>query len=357
MDADLHVSTLKESEETDLLNHIYGVLQSPLIKPIQRATTIQLLEDFCYQFRSLPTSLKLYNIRIMRSEKSERGGSYTRYRGEMAGQEVTVYEPLTGSKDVDHGSLFYREIVESTHTEAIILSQLHHPNIIGFLGVYEEAPTSLPTIVSAFVEGHTLHDILEAKKPLAKDQFLRIVTGVTEAVHYLHSFCIPVVHGCICSQDIMTDPKGNPYIIGFSRSRICREVTGTKSPYKIPNGGWYRFQAPELINGPFDSWVTTHQSDIYGLAMVIYHTWTGHRPFDEIRHEWMMAASLAKRPSIRPSKPPNSAGYVALPQEVEEALWSLIVQMWDENPAKRPSSEVVLGRITEIFRLVQGKFF
>ncbi|KAF8307628.1 kinase-like protein, partial [Clavulina sp. PMI_390] len=219
------------------------------------------------------------------------------------------------------------------HREAITHSQLDHPHIIPFLGIYHEGVDSPPITILPFMERGSLQDLL-ADSLIGQNTLASILVGISSGVHYLHSRRPPIIHGDLHPGNVLLDSNGSPYLCDFGLSRIRHEITRTRTI--IQEAGRLRFLAPELSTGWTQRFRTSFASDIFSLAMTFLNAWSGRIPFPELRNDLKVASNLRK--GLRPSIPTSG---VALAPELKQTLWALLNEMWTQNPANRPSSSDV----------------
>ncbi|KAF8284516.1 kinase-like protein, partial [Clavulina sp. PMI_390] len=222
-------------------------------------------------------------------------------------------------------------------------SQLHHPNILPFHGVYHEEANSPPLTIVPYIDGGSLQGLLTPKTDNMTyyDTLTPInqLFGIGEGVCYLHSLHPPVIHGDLHPGNVLLDKGGKAYLCDFGLSRVRHEVSRTRT--QRVDGGFMRFLAPELTNSPNDKFRTSWSSDVYSLAMLLFNIWTGERPFSNIELEWRVA--VASTSGKRPQLPTGRK--VHIPQPAEKQFWKLVREMWVEDPDKRPKSHDVLERL------------
>src|SRR5262249_16824249 len=108
------------------------------------------------------------------------------------------------------GSLTEEAELERFHREARAAAQLRHPGIVTVHEV--ETLDGLPAIVSDFIEGVSVKDLLEVRR-LTFREAAELVAQVAEAVDYAHS--LDLVHRDLKPANIMLD-YGSARISGES---------------------------------------------------------------------------------------------------------------------------------------------
>ncbi|KAF8293556.1 kinase-like protein, partial [Clavulina sp. PMI_390] len=232
--------------------------------------------------------------------------------------------------------------------EAITHSQLQHPNILPFLGIYCETNEAYPLMVLPYLKGGSLEDMLKGPK-LGVIDLSFLIIGAARGTAYLHSRMPPIIHGDLHPGNILINELSNPVICDFGRSRIRHEFSRNVSNRE--QGGRICFLAPEILDSQTEGFYSSQESDIFGLSMMYFNTWSGHPPFAEITNEWHIASILIK--GQRPNKPAQSVDL--LDQTVKTEFWTLLTKMWTHEPTQRPSSSVVLQRMESIFAKCECK--
>ncbi|KAF8306453.1 kinase-like protein, partial [Clavulina sp. PMI_390] len=223
--------------------------------------------------------------------------------------------------------------------EAITHSQLKHPNILPFLGIYDQNP--IPVMIVPYMKGGSLQTLLASEKLLSADRIYNILLGVTNGLEYLHS--LMVIHGDPNPANILVDQSGHAYICDFGLSRIRYDIDATLPMLPAPAGGKLRYMAPELVENDTPESSTTEKSDIFTLAMTFFALCSYSHPFTDVNElEAMLLLQHGERPA-------NLKFAVAMPESVKQILWKLIKEMWAHEPASRPSSGSILDRLTAIF--------
>ncbi len=153
-------------------------------------------------------------------------------------------------------------------TEAKVLSQLRHPNIVT---VHDSGETEDGDcfIVSEFIDGTDLAKRIERNRPTS-DESAEIIAQIADALNCAHERSI--YHRDIKPANILMDKAGTPYVADFGLA-LTEEDYGRGPRW----AGSLQYMSPEQVRG--ESHLIDGRSDIFSLGVVIYELLTGHRPF------------------------------------------------------------------------------
>ena len=165
-------------------------------------------------------------------------------------------------------------------SEARLLAELSHPGIPRIYSYFSEAGRHY--IVMEYIEGETLEQAVThtdaagraiAGRPLAPEVVIRHAIRVSRVLEYLTGRPAPVIHQDIKPANLIVDRISSEVRLvdfGTAQMTVAQAVGGT-----APGFGTRGYAAPELYQG-----VSDPRSDVYALAVSVYHMLTDDDPGD-----------------------------------------------------------------------------
>ena len=160
--------------------------------------------------------------------------------------------------------------------ECQILSQVRHPNIVQFLGVFFQQGDRIPLLVMEFLPLN-LDQCLD-RHNLPNEMRYSILHDVALGLHYLHSQQSPVVHRDLSSNNVLLTSNMRAKISDLGVARILN-----LSPQKITHltkaPGTPAFMPPEVMvaNPKYDT-----SMDVFSYGILMIHTFCGKMPIPQI---------------------------------------------------------------------------
>ncbi|CAK9105446.1 Serine/threonine-protein kinase STY46 (Serine/threonine/tyrosine-protein kinase 46) [Durusdinium trenchii] len=183
------------------------------------------------------------------------------YRGEYEGAEVAIKTP---ARDIDP------DMLEKFAVEIELMTQLHHPNIVRFIGACVDGPDKF--LVIEFLENGSLHDFLVSPRAEALVDYPRIIRfsiDIARAMRYLHSRA-NIIQRDLKSRNILLDESLNCKVCDFGLSRFSEEdhtMTACGTPFWV---------APEIVLGEkYDG-----KADVFSFAIVMWELHERKEPYE-----------------------------------------------------------------------------
>ncbi|HLD73611.1 MAG TPA: serine/threonine-protein kinase [Bdellovibrionota bacterium] len=155
--------------------------------------------------------------------------------------------------------------------EAQTLAQLDHPNIIRIYSFLDEEVAK--GIVTQFVDGQTLAELLREHSPLLPEIACRIMCDVMSALEHAH--LRRIVHRDIKPENIIISPDGEVKLADFSIAKILNKESLTVTGQLV---GSPLYLSPEQARGD----KIDERSDLFSAGILFFQMLTGKPPyFDE----------------------------------------------------------------------------
>ena len=247
-----------------------------------------------------------------------RGAYGAVFRGTDRTKGTTVAIKVIGVRDAPRGS------VAAIEREVLMLSSLHHPNIVTYFGCCVEA--GAVNIVMEFVPA-TLHAVIRkvhAEAPMCEAVIQSYAWQILRGVAYLHGE--KVVHRDLKPGNILVDTAGTCKVADFGCSKHLSDSAAQSGFVGTP-----LYTAPEVIRGE----AAGPEADVWGVGCIVREMFTGRAPFDHLMSASGGAASLQLKAMFQVAVNARSP---LLPDDgVSPAARALLQACFDPDPARRPS--------------------
>jgi serine/threonine-protein kinase len=174
-----------------------------------------------------------------------------------------------------------KEARERFLTEAKILADIHHPNIVEIhnIGYYNQ---NIPFLEMEFVDGSPVKSLVSQQTNLPVTVAISITYFICQALQYAHvkdytlygKVYKGLIHRDIKPDNIILSKDGIVKLMDFGIARPS-EVSLHTIGQKIM--GTLVYLSPEQLNGK----QLDHRTDIFSLGTVLYEMITGHRAFPQ----------------------------------------------------------------------------
>ena len=232
------------------------------------------------------------------------------------------------------GSMTYT--VRRFKDECQILSQVRHPNIVQFLGVFFQQGDYIPILVMEYLPLN-LDQCLE-KHNLPNGVRFSVLHDVAIGLHYLHSQQSPIVHRDLSSNNVLLTSNIRAKISDLGVARILnlspQNVTHlTKAP------GTPAFMPPEVMvaNPKYNTSV-----DVFSYGILMIHTLSGQMPIPHVESvrtegDCLIPVSEAER---------RESFLEAIGKD--HPLMDLILKCIHNNPAMRTNTSEMVSQLADM---------
>jgi serine/threonine protein kinase len=152
--------------------------------------------------------------------------------------------------------------------EVETLERIRHPGVAPVLDAHLDG--SRPYIVTRFVDGLPLDEVVAADGPLDGPHLLRLGRGLALAIRAIHQ--AGVVHRDIKPGNVLVIDSGDPVLIDFGIAHITDDVRITSTGLVMGTPGYL---SPEIVEGA----QVTEATDWWGWAATVAYAALGRPPF------------------------------------------------------------------------------
>ncbi|XP_049933563.1 putative leucine-rich repeat receptor-like serine/threonine-protein kinase At2g04300 [Nymphaea colorata] len=198
------------------------------------------------------------------SRKIGEGGYGPVFHGHLqSGQNVAV--KILSSKS--------RQGSQEFQTEVILLSRIHHKNLVSLIGYCDEAENMI--LIYEYISRGNLRDILSGRSEVSLDwnQRLKVAFGAAQGLDYLHSGCNPgIIHRDVKSANILLNEKLEAKIADFGLSKTDFQDGVTHVSTKVVGTPGYldpEYYSTNRLN---------EKSDVFSFGIVLLELICGLQP-------------------------------------------------------------------------------
>ena len=224
--------------------------------------------------------------------------------------------------------------------ECRLLSRMHHPNIVQFLGIYFEKGMRVPILVMEFLSTDLASCIVK-NGVLRSEISYSILHDVALGLNYLHSHTPPIIHRDLSSSNILLASNmrakisdlGVAKILNLTPLQVSRVVRNTQAP------GTAACMPPEALiaNPTYDTSI-----DVFSFGVMMIHVLSGKWPEPQgvpvrTEHGRMIPVSEAERRDV----------FLCIIGD-EHPLMDLIRKCIDNDCERRPRVDEIVPRLTDM---------
>lgn len=218
-----------------------------------------------------------------------------------------------------------RQAIGMLQREAFVARQVSHPHLATVLQSHvEEGPYYL---VSPYLSGVTLKQLLATGKRLAVPHALWMVRQTAEALACLHE--AGWLHADVNPANAIVARSGHVTLIDLG---LARKLEGEASISRQTLCGTPAYMAPELFQ---PSQTLTTAVDVYSLGVMLYEVLVGSLPFEDEDPMGLVNAHLETPPPGLRQKLPHVPTRVA----------RLVRRMLAKEPLRRPAIDELIATL------------
>lgn len=222
-----------------------------------------------------------------------------------------------------------RKFLGIFHRELLIISRLHHKNIVPYLDGSFEPPNCY--IVTEFVDGYSLYNFMKRVGRIPPLVGLCIIIDMLQGIDYLHLH--DTIHADLSAPNVLIDQNGRVMVTDFGLA--CQLEVEDYKNYMVGTPGYY---SPEHVTeNPI-----VPQTDLYCAGLILFEMLAGIRAVPASHDRKKVLAAMKRIPLNRVQiNDWKMAGQIK----------KLLKQTFHLNAAKRfPSTEQMMFALYTILK-------
>lgn len=240
------------------------------------------------------------------------------------------------------------KLLADLQSEAQILSQLRHPNVVLYVGAATKQ--SNVCIVTEWCAMGSLHDVLHDHSiSLSARKMATLAMGVAQGMNYLHNLPDKIIHRDLKSHNVLIDKDWNVKVADFGLSRVRKKAGEGKRVQRATQQaqGTPEWMAPEIM-APTPGKAETEKIDIYSFGVLLCEILTRALPFRDQYHieTFDDVVDIVLDDGALPT----------IPSWAEHFLKPLILQCLSRDPEKRPSFSDIISTLSDLLSLDEEQY-
>ena len=222
------------------------------------------------QFDEFDGAVKPMEYQTVRLIKSEPLGT-----GSYGAVYKAMCDDLPCAGKILHATLFQSNdpgamsIMKRFQQECSILSALRHPNIVQYLGLYQDQETQLPVLLMELMDDNLTRFLQQSQEPLPYHTQVDLCHDTAVALAYLHSN--DIIHRDLSSNNVLLIGEGNRVkVTDFGMAKLFNINRATVTPLTMCPGT-LPYMSPEALHEPpvYTKKLDTFSFGVLGIQIII----------------------------------------------------------------------------------------
>ena len=244
---------------------------------------------------------------------------------------------------LEQGNTAYQ--VRRFEKECSLLSEIHHPNIVQFLGVCFQNESTIPILVMEYLPTN-LTSCIEKHGILPQEISYSILHDVALGLRYLHSEIPPIVHRDLSSNNVLLASNMTAKISDLGVAKIF-DLTPLQVSRMTQTPGTPAFMPPEVMTADP---IYNESVDEFSFGVMMVHVLSGKWPEPQCGPVRTESGKL-----IPISEAERREKFLQAIGE-DHPLMNLIIKCLDNDPQRRAHVIEIVDKFSEMVRIFPRTF-
>ena len=264
-------------------------------------------------------------------------------RGSYAAVHTVECKGLTCAAKIFHQTLYRQEYsIRRFQEECAILSQLRHPNIVQFLGVYYQPGSILPALVMECLP-MTLAQSLDQYGVLPNEISYSILKDVALALSYLHQHNPAIIHRDLSANNVLLTREMTAKISDLGVAKML-DLSPTLMRTMTNGPGTPCYMPPEALEGNTRYAHYNCKVDAFSYGVLMVHLFSGQWPFPSKPVKVDPQDDSRIIPQSEADRRQENLDIIGR----DHPLLTLILRCLHNSPARRPEAVEILTLVNQV---------
>ena len=230
-------------------------------------------------------------------------------------------------------------LVERFSCEAEALRALNHPNIVKVLATFTKENQQY--IVMEFVEGGSLHDLLQREGQLSISRSIEIALDLADALTRAHR--LQIIHRDLKPANVLLAGDGTVRLSDFGIAKMTDSFANVDHDLTKEGTimGTIDYLSPEACRGE----ILDARTDVWAFGVVLYEMLVGKRPFPHPATSSTIVSTLSA--ILTQPVPDLETGRPDAPEPLRDLIYRMLTK---EREARIPSMRLVGAELEVILQ-------